>query len=62
MVKNKIPKNIAVFMKKMVDSFTVNTSWGSVLQGERGDYLTQYGVGDYGVLAQEAFDSYYIEE
>ena len=50
-----------VFMKKMSDSFTVYTSWGAELQGKCGDYLTQYDVGNYGALAQEAFDAYYIE-
>ena len=43
-----------------VDSpFVVNTSWGSELQAKSGDYLTQYGPGDYGVLDQRAKDAYY---
>jgi len=29
------------------------------LQGEAGDYLVQYGVGDYGVVGREIFGKTY---
>jgi len=30
-----------------------------LLQGEAGDYLVQYGVGDYGVVGREIFGKTY---
>jgi hypothetical protein len=48
-----------VWALQINEPFTVNTSWGSKLQAKPGDYLTQYGLGDYGVLDQRAKDSYY---
>jgi hypothetical protein len=45
----------------MSEPFSVATSWGSVLEGKPGDILTQYGVNDYGVLDQAAFNAYYMK-
>ena len=43
-----------------VDSpFVVSTRWKSELHAKKGDYLTQYDLGDYGVLDQRAKDAYY---
>jgi hypothetical protein len=50
-----------VTMRQMSEPFSVATSWGSVLEGKPGDILTQYGVNDYGVLDQAAFNAYYMK-
>ena len=53
-------KNIPVFAKEMTEPFQVKVSWSDdLLQGEAGDYLVQYGVGDYGVVGREIFGKTY---
>ena len=53
-------KNIPVFAKEMSEPFQVKVSWSDdLLQGEPGDYLVQYGPGDYGVVGREIFKKTY---
>ena len=53
-------KNIPVFAKEMSEPFQVKVSWSDdLLQGEEGDYLVQYGAGDYGVVGREIFEKTY---
>tara|TARA_B100000214_G_scaffold332240_1_gene273639 strand:+ start:913 stop:1362 length:450 start_codon:yes stop_codon:yes gene_type:complete len=53
-------KNIPVFAKEMDQPFQVKVSWSNdLLQGEPGDYLVQYGPGDYGVVGREIFAKTY---
>ena len=53
-------KDIPVFAKEMLGSFQVKVSWSDdLLQGEGGDYLVQYGPGDYGVVGKEIFGKTY---
>ena len=53
-------KNIPVFAKQMMVPFKVKVSWSNdLLQGEPGDYLVQYGPGDYGVVGREIFAKTY---
>jgi len=53
-------KNIAVFAKEMPETFQVKVSWSEdLLQGAPGDFLVQYGVGDYGVVGREIFKKTY---
>ena len=53
-------KDIPVFAKEMPEPFQVKVSWSdALLQGEAGDYLVQYGVGDYGVVGREIFRKTY---
>ena len=53
-------KNIPVFAKEMAEPFQVKVSWSNdLLQGEPGDYLVQYGPGDYGVVGREIFAKTY---
>ena len=53
-------KNIPVFAKELLEPFHVKVSWSdALLQGEAGDYLVQYGVGDYGVVGREIFRKTY---
>jgi hypothetical protein len=53
-------KNIPVFAKEMSEPFQVKVSWSNdLLQGEPGDYLVQYGPGDYGVVGREIFGKTY---
>ena len=53
-------KNIRVFAKEMTGPFQVKVSWSDdLLRGEAGDYLVQYGVGDYGVVGREIFGKTY---
>jgi len=53
-------KDIPVFAKEMQEPFQVKVSWSdSLLQGEPGDFLVQYGVGDYGVVGREIFRKTY---
>ena len=43
--------------QKVTDDYTV---WSNdLLQGEPGDYLVQYGPGDYGVVGREIFGKTY---
>ena len=53
-------KNIPVFAKEMIEPFQVKVSWSDdLLQGEAGDYLVQYGPGDYGAVGREIFGKTY---
>ena len=53
-------KNIPVFAKEMAEPFQVKVSWSDdLLGGEAGDYLVQYGPGDYGVVGREIFEKTY---
>ena len=53
-------KNIPVFAKEMQEPFQVKVSWSAdLLQGEPGDFLVQYGPGDYGVVGAEIFRETY---
>ena len=53
-------KNIPVFAKEMPEPFQVKVSWSEdLLQGEAGDYLVEYGPGDYGVVGAEIFRKTY---
>ena len=53
-------KNIPVYAKEMAEQFQVKVSWSSdLLQGEPGDFLVQYGPGDYGVVGREIFRKTY---
>tara|TARA_R110000824_G_scaffold29626_1_gene98435 strand:- start:56 stop:508 length:453 start_codon:yes stop_codon:yes gene_type:complete len=53
-------KNIPVFAKEMGEPFQVKVSWSDdLLSGEAGDYLVQYGPGDYGVVGREIFGKTY---
>jgi len=53
-------KDIPVFAKEMSEPFQVKVSWSDdLLQGEPGDYLVQYGPGDYGVVGREIFGKTY---
>ena len=53
-------KDIPVFAKEMPEPFQVKVSWSDdLLQGEEGDYLVQYGPGDYGVVGKEIFGKTY---
>tara|TARA_R100000008_G_C3583321_1_gene170212 strand:- start:582 stop:1040 length:459 start_codon:yes stop_codon:yes gene_type:complete len=53
-------KDIPVFAKEMQQPFQVKVSWSpDLLQGEVGDFLVQYGPGDYGVVGAEIFRETY---
>ena len=53
-------KNIPVFAKEMNAPFKVKVSWSdALLNGELGDFLVQYGLGDYGVVGAEIFRKTY---
>ena len=53
-------KKIIVFAKEMNEHFEVKVSWSaSTLKGKSGDYLVQYGPGDYGVVDKEIFNETY---
>ena len=53
-------KNIPVFAKEMNAPFKVKVSWSdALLSGELGDFLVQYGPGDYGVVGAEIFRKTY---
>ena len=53
-------KDIPVFAKEMPEEFKVKVSWSDdLLRGESGDFLVQYGVGDYGVVGREIFRKTY---
>ena len=53
-------KDIPVFAKEMLESFQVKVSWADdLLEGESGDYLVQYGEGDYGVVGRKIFEKTY---
>jgi len=53
-------KKIMVFAKQMEEPYQVKVSWSSdLLTGDPGDYLVQYGPGDYGVVGKEIFNKTY---
>ena len=53
-------KDIPVFAKEMAEAFQVKVSWSpDLLQGDPGDFLVQYGPGDYGVVGREIFRKTY---
>ena len=53
-------KDIPVFAKEMSGAFQVKVSWSNdLLQGQTGDFLVQYGTGDYGVVGREIFGETY---
>lgn len=53
-------KKIIVPAKEMNEPFEVKVSWSaSTLKGKVGDYLVQYGQGDYGVVDREIFNETY---
>jgi len=53
-------KDIPVHAKQMDEPFSVKPPWSdTALQGEAGDYLVQYGPGDYGTVGREIFGKTY---
>jgi hypothetical protein len=53
-------KNIPVYAVEMNKPFQVKVSWSNdLLKGDPGDYLVQYGPGDYGVVGREIFGKTY---
>lgn len=53
-------KPIAVLAKQMREPFTLARSQGGdILRGTAGDWVVQYGEGDYGVVERQRFDSVY---
>lgn len=51
-----LKRPLCVWARCMEDSFSVCVGRGSDrLQGRRGDWLLQYGVGEYGVVAADIF-------
>ncbi len=55
-------KPFLVFGKQMFTPFKVEVNWGgqsSWLKGHPGDYLVQYGVDDFGVVAKKIFENTY---
>ena len=58
--KIAIPKSKVVYAKQMREPFYVKVSWNdSALVGKAGDYLLEYGIGDYGVVSKEIFQKTY---
>ena len=58
--KTASKKAIPVPAKKMDQDFFVTVSWSTdKLQGNPGDWLVQYGPGDYGVVETSIFDETY---
>ena len=53
-------KNIPVSAQQMNKPFNVKVSWSDdLLRGKPGDFLVQYGPGDYGVVEKEIFKQTY---
>ena len=53
-------KDITVYAKEMSEPFQVKVSWSpDTLNGEKGDFLVQYGLGDYGVVGKDIFRKTY---
>ena len=53
-------KPIPVPAKQMQEDFFVTVSWSDDgLQGHQGDWLVQYGPGDYGVVGEDIFTETY---
>ena len=53
-------KNIPVSAQQMDTPFNVKVSWSDdLLRGKPGDFLVQYGPGDYGVVEKEIFKQTY---
>lgn len=45
-------------VRRMDEAFAVTASWGE-LSGGPGDYLVQYGPGDFGIVSAEVFSDTY---
>jgi len=45
-------------VRRMEEPFTVTASWGE-LTGQPGDYLVQYGPGDFGIVSDDTFRDTY---
>jgi hypothetical protein len=45
-------------VRRMDEPFTVTASWGE-LTGDPGDYLVQYGPGDFGIVSTDSFGDTY---
>ncbi len=53
-------KPVPVLAKQILEPFTAARSAGrDVLRGEAGDWLMQYGLGDYGVCGKSRFERVY---
>jgi len=53
-------KPTTVYALQMNELFYVDVSWGAGrLEGEPGDWLLQYGPGDYGVVSKSIFEKTY---
>ena len=51
---------VSVLAKRMASAFTVaRTAGGDVLHGAPGDWLVQYGPGDFGVVERTRFERVY---
>ena len=51
---------LPVYAKQMPETFAVQRAAGSdVIHGNPGDWLMQYGPGDYGIVANEKFQNVY---
>lgn len=51
---------VPILAKRMERAFSVaRTAGGDVLRGVAGDWLVQYGLGDYGIVAGARFDAVY---
>ncbi|CAG9265170.1 hypothetical protein PUN4_50019 [Paraburkholderia unamae] len=46
--------------RKMPEAFSVATSSGDTLQGQPGDWLLEYGPGDWGIVANDIFAQTYV--
>ncbi len=53
-------KSIRVLALQMDEGFTVNVSWSKEpLVGKPGDWLVQYGKGDFGIVDKQIFEETY---
>ena len=53
-------KNVEVLARQMNEAFTVNVSWSNApLAGKPGDWLVQYGKGDFGIVDRQIFKETY---
>ena len=55
-----VARPVPVLAKQMRESFTAERSAGrDILRGDAGDWLMQYGPGDFGVCGKSRFDRVY---
>jgi len=55
-----VKKPVTVRALRMNEPFEVEVNWGDgLLRGKPGDWLVQYGPGDYGVVSREVFEQTY---